>query len=223
MLKQQSSTSRVMCFLRCHSVRTCFHRGPERASKFTKKKKEPNIVHLLSESEVQHFLGVNTLKEQNCDWNDHRPSDIIHSLAGLDPNRAEPRQNPQGQTGICKRAEPASRKLPAVLKCYINSEIQTGAPWHRLPASANLRTKRQAHAHVKRVSFSCSFACVCACRHGSYVISQVFAYTSSTYTGMSRQSYIRIREGGFKMIWDRQKMLVKELELWCWCEVASSE
>lgn len=92
-----------------------FYKGPECANKFTKKKKEkkePNIVHLLSECEVQHFLGVNKLKEQNCDWNDRRSSDIIHSLAGSDPNPAEQREDPQGQTGICKRAEPVSRKLP---------------------------------------------------------------------------------------------------------------
>lgn len=73
-----------MCFLWCHFVSTSvLTRAQNVQTSSPRLKKEPIIVHLQSECEVQHFLGVNKLKSRTVTEMTTGPLTSYHSLARL--------------------------------------------------------------------------------------------------------------------------------------------
>lgn len=137
-------------------VSVCFYKGAQWAHKFTKKTEEPDSVQLRRECEVQHLLGVNTLKSRAVNEVPTGPLTSSKSclasasVVRLQAGQQIPKARPTYAQEKAGPAEPVTHKLPVRLKRYINCEMQTGTLWHHIPASTYL-CARSCAVFVSRV------------------------------------------------------------------------
>lgn len=123
----------ITCFCWSHSVsQSVFTRGPNGLISSPKKTKEPDSVQLRRECEVQHLLGVNTLKSRAVNEVPTGPLTSSKSclasasVVRLQAGQQIPKARPTYAQEKAGPAEPVNHKLPVRLKRYINCEMQTG-------------------------------------------------------------------------------------------------